>query len=155
MKQHIALSEQPLQVGDGERWLLDQGLSGALVNFSGWVRGDLDCQGQRVDALFLEHYPGMTERAMCAIVEQARLKWPLNGAWIVHRVGTVALGEEIVQVAVSASHRSDAFAACAFIMDMLKTRVPLWKKAFSGGVWHWVEARQSDAEAASAWLQQL
>ncbi|MDX1805060.1 MAG: molybdenum cofactor biosynthesis protein MoaE [Alcanivorax sp.] len=149
MKTHIAVVASPLTPAAPWQWLHDAGLSGAQVQFCGQVR---DEQG-RVEALHLEHYPGMTEQVLRAILEQAELKWPLNGAWVVHRVGTMAVGEDIVQVAVSATHRHDAFQACAFIMDLLKTRAPFWKKELIGGRWHWVDARESDVEAAAAWLQ--
>ncbi|EKF73626.1 molybdenum cofactor biosynthesis protein E [Alcanivorax hongdengensis A-11-3] len=150
MKRHIEICERPLASAAPASWLHDAGLSGAQVQFCGQVR---DEQGQ-VQALHLEHYPGMTERVLRAIVAQAGEKWPLNGAWVVHRIGTITAGDDIVQVAVSASHRQDAFQACAFIMDLLKTRAPFWKKELIGGHWQWVEARECDAEAAAAWLQQ-
>lgn len=148
MKAHIAIQEAPLTPTAPAAWLRDQGVSGAVVSFSGHVRDEAG----RVEALHLEHYPGMTEKALGTIVEQANARWPLNGAWVVHRVGTMVAGDEIVQVAVSCSHRQAAFEACAFIMDILKTRAPFWKKELIGGRWHWVEARDRDVDAAAAWL---
>jgi len=145
----VAVTGAALEPAAPTDWLRDQGLSGAVVQFNGQVR---DEQG-RVEALHLEHYPGMTETVLRTIVERAADKWQLNGVWVVHRIGTMAVAEDIVQVAVSASHRQDAFAACAFIMDLLKTRAPFWKKELINGHWVWVQARQSDAEAADAWLQ--
>ncbi|MGB1921851.1 MAG: molybdenum cofactor biosynthesis protein MoaE [Alcanivorax sp.] len=151
MKTRIEIRNGPLVAAEPSDWLRDAGLSGAQVQFSGQVR---DEQG-RVEALHLEHYPGMTESVLGTIVEQARQKWHLNGAWVVHRVGPMEPGDDIVQVAVSAAHRQAAFEACAFIMDLLKTRAPFWKKELIGGRWSWVEARERDAEAAAAWLQAL
>ncbi len=148
MKVHIAIQEDPLERAAAQAWLHDQGLSGAIVQFSGHVR---DEKG-RVEALHLEHYPGMTERLLGTIVEHSAARWHLNGAWVVHRVGTMTQGDEIVQVAVSAEHRQAAFGACAYIMDVLKTRAPFWKKELIDGQWHWVEARESDVLAAAAWL---
>lgn len=148
MKSRIVVQSQPLESGAPLKWLHDQGLSGAIVQFSGHVRDE----SGRVEALHLEHYPGMTERLLGTIVDHAASRWHLNGAWVVHRVGTMSGGEEIVQVAVSAEHRQAAFEACAYIMDVLKTRAPFWKKELIDGQWHWVEARERDAHAAAAWL---
>ena len=148
MKTRIEIRNGPLVAAEPSDWLRDAGLSGAQVQFCGQVR---DEQGS-VEALHLEHYPGMTESVLGTIVEQAGQKWHLNGAWVVHRVGTMRQGDEIVQVAVSAEHRQAAFEACAYIMDILKTRAPFWKKELIDGSWHWVEARERDALAAAAWL---
>ncbi|MED5238373.1 MAG: molybdenum cofactor biosynthesis protein MoaE [Pseudomonadota bacterium] len=148
MKRHIHIQEAALDSAAPLAWLHDQGLSGAIVQFSGHVRDE----DGRVEALHLEHYPGMTERLLGTIVDHSLSKWPLNGAWVVHRVGTMTRGDEIVQVAVSAEHRQAAFEACSYIMDILKTRAPFWKKELIGGHWHWVEARERDALAASSWL---
>jgi molybdopterin synthase catalytic subunit len=122
---------------------------GALVTFIGYVR-DLNI-GQPVRELFLEHYPGMTEKALEQIAAQARERWPLLGVEIVHRVGALAVSEPIVFVGVSSQHRQVAFAACAFIMDLLKTRAPFWKRETTPAGSHWVEARQSDQDAALRW----
>ncbi|ERP92764.1 hypothetical protein Q670_08475 [Alcanivorax sp. P2S70] len=149
MKAHIEVREGGLSASEPDLWLRDQGRSGAVVMFSGQVR---DEQG-KVEALHLEHYPGMTESVLGTIVEQACSRWHLNGAWVAHRVGTIQAGEDIVQVAVSSAHRQAAFEACAFIMDLLKTRAPFWKKELIDGCWIWVEARESDDQAAASWLQ--
>lgn len=148
MKAHIHIQDAPLDTAAPQKWLHDQGLSGAIVHFSGHVRDE----DGRVEALHLEHYPGMTERLLGTIVEHAEARWHINGAWVVHRVGTMQRGDEIVQVAVSAQHRQAAFDACAFIMDVLKTRAPFWKKELIDGHWLWVEARERDALAADSWL---
>jgi len=122
---------------------------GAVVNFIGYVR-DLNI-GQSVNELFLEHYPGMTEKALEQITEEARERWPLLGVEIVHRVGALAVSEPIVFVGVSSKHRHMAFEACAFIMDVLKTRAPFWKRESTAQGSHWVEARESDQNAALRW----
>ena len=122
---------------------------GAVVNFIGYVR-DLNV-GQSVTELFLEHYPGMTEKALEHIAEQARERWPLMAVEIVHRVGALSVTEPIVFVGVSSKHRHAAFEACAFIMDVLKTRAPFWKRETTQEGSHWVEARESDQDAAVRW----
>ncbi|MHC3823320.1 MULTISPECIES: molybdopterin synthase catalytic subunit MoaE [Pseudomonas] len=122
---------------------------GAVVNFIGYVR-DLNI-GQSVNELFLEHYPGMTEKALERIADEARERWPLLGVEIVHRVGALAVSEPIVFVGVSSKHRHMAFEACAFIMDVLKTRAPFWKRESTAQGSHWVEARESDQNAALRW----
>ena len=122
---------------------------GAVVNFIGYVR-DLNI-GQSVNELFLEHYPGMTEKALERIADEARERWPLLGVEIVHRIGALAVSEPIVFVGVSSKHRHMAFEACAFIMDVLKTRAPFWKRESTAQGSHWVEARESDQDAAVRW----
>jgi len=107
--------------------------------------------GQSVTELFLEHYPGMTEKALEQIAEQARERWPLLAVEIVHRVGALSVTEPIVFVGVSSKHRHAAFEACAFIMDVLKTRAPFWKRETTPEGSHWVEARESDQNAAFRW----
>lgn len=122
---------------------------GAVVSFVGTVR-DMQA-GDAVAALELEHYPGMTERALADIVARARARWPLHGAVVVHRVGPLAPGEQIVLVAVASAHRGDAFAACEFIIDFLKTDAPFWKKEQTPDGARWVEARASDDAAKARW----
>ena len=142
----VAITAEPLEdrpSGEGR-----DGRSGAEVRFSGRVRDE----SGRVQALFLEHYPGMPENALEKIAGHARERWPLNAIEIIHRVGEIRIGEEIVRVVVWAGHRHAAFEACAFLMDILKSQVPLWKKELSDDGWHWVEARERDAEAAARWM---
>ena len=122
---------------------------GAVVSFVGTVRDMND--GDAVAELELEHYPGMTERALEDIVEQARARWPLYGALVIHRVGPMQPMEQIVLVAVSAAHRGEAFAACEFIMDYLKTEAPFWKKEQTPGGARWVDARATDDAAKAKW----
>jgi molybdopterin synthase catalytic subunit len=104
-----------------------------------------------VQAMTLEHYPGMTEKALQEIVTEAQGRWELQGVRVIHRVGRLLPGERIVFVAVASSHRGDAFAACEFIMDYLKTRAPFWKKEETPAGGRWVDARESDDHAAGRW----
>ena len=122
---------------------------GAVACFVGTVR-DLN-EGTGVRTLTLEHYPGMTERSLEDICAQARARWSLEDVLVVHRVGTMAPQDQIVLVATTSAHRGEAFAACEFIMDYLKTRAPFWKKELTPEGERWVEARSSDDEAASRW----
>ncbi len=122
---------------------------GAVASFIGVAR-DVN-EGEAITTLTLEHYPGMTERALEAICEQARARWSLLDICIIHRVGTLQPLDQIVFVGVTSSHRADAFAACQFVMDHLKTEAPLWKKEERASGAAWVEARASDADAAEHW----
>lgn len=122
---------------------------GAVVTFTGYVR-DIN-QDQSIQELFLEHYPGMTEKALAKIRDEALQRWPLIDAYILHRVGPLSLAEPIVFVATSSIHREAAFAACEFIMDYLKTRAPFWKKEQTASGTHWVDGRDSDSDAAARW----
>jgi molybdopterin synthase catalytic subunit len=122
---------------------------GAVAAFIGLVRDVNDATA--VATLGLEHYPGMTEKALSAIVEEARSRWRIYDATVIHRVGELKPTDQIVLVAVSSAHRGEAFAACEFIMDYLKTRAPFWKKERTPAGERWVEARASDDEAASRW----
>ena len=125
---------------------------GALASFIGLVR-DVS-HGAGVSEMTLEHYPGMTEKALAAIVDEAKSRWGLYGALVIHRVGRLQPCDQIVLVAVTSAHRSDAFAACEFIMDYLKTRAPFWKREATAGGAHWVDARDSDDTAAARWQKQ-
>ena len=122
---------------------------GAVVGFVGYVRDYND--GNPVAAMTLEHYPGMTEKALAGIVEQARARWPLLGVEILHRVGHLLPGEPIVFVGTASSHRQAAFDACNFIMDYLKTRAPFWKREDTPDGARWVDGRDSDQAAAQRW----
>ena len=122
---------------------------GAVATFIGCVR-DLN-DGTNVSRMTLEHYPGMTERALEEICDEALGRWDLIDLRVVHRVGPLEPGESIVLVAVSSAHRGEAFAACEFVMDYLKTRAPFWKKEETPEGSRWVEARSSDDEAAARW----
>ena len=122
---------------------------GATVTFVGTVR-DLS-EGDAVATLELEHYPGMTERSLEAIVDEARARFDVRGVRVIHRVGALAPGEPIVFVAVTSAHRGAAFDACRFVMDYLKTRAPFWKKERTPAGDRWVEARTADDDAAARW----
>ncbi len=122
---------------------------GAIASFVGLAR-DLN-EGSGVAAMTLEHYPGMTEKALAALVDEARSRWTLLDVSVIHRVGRLLPGDPIVLVAVASSHRGEAFAACEFIMDFLKTRAPFWKKEETPQGERWVEARASDDAAAERW----
>jgi molybdopterin synthase catalytic subunit len=122
---------------------------GAVVSFVGYVRDFND--GRDVHGMFLEHYPGMTEKALSKIVEDAQQRWPLLKVEVLHRIGALEPGEPIVFVGVASAHRQAAFQACDFIMDYLKTRAPFWKKETTSEGPRWVEGRASDHAAADRW----
>lgn len=122
---------------------------GAVAAFIGVARDVND--GAAVTTLSLEHYPAMTEKALEGIVAEARSRWRLIDALIIHRIGALRPTDQIVLVAVTSEHRGDAFAACEFIMDYLKTRAPFWKKEATTGGERWVEARTDDDAAAARW----
>ena len=122
---------------------------GAVAAFIGIARDVND--GETVATLALEHYPGMTEKALEKIVAEAHARWRLIDVLVIHRVGELRPTDQIVLVAVTSAHRGDAFAACEFIMDYLKTRAPFWKKESTPQGQRWVEARDSDDQAAGRW----
>lgn len=122
---------------------------GAVVSFVGYVR-DLN-DNVAISQLTLEHYPVMTEKALESIVHQAKNRWSIFDALVIHRTGALKAGEQIVLVAVSGAHRGDAFSACEFIMDYLKTEAPFWKKETSSKGEYWVEAKESDDLARKKW----
>ena len=133
-----------------ERLRAEDASSGAMVTFTGVVR-ELEKTEQSLQALFLEHYPGMTEKALHNIADQARQRWALGRIVIAHRVGRLALNDNIVFIGVASAHRAVAFEAAQFIMDYLKKEAPFWKKEISEQGEHWVEQKQSDLDAASDW----
>ncbi|PMH41910.1 molybdopterin synthase catalytic subunit [Vibrio sp. 10N.286.49.B3] len=122
---------------------------GAVVTFVGKVR-DMNL-GDDVTGLSLEHYPGMTEKSLERICEEAEARWPIDKLKIIHRVGDLNLGDQIVFVGVASAHRGAAFEACEFIMDFLKTKAPFWKKERMIYSSRWIEAKDSDSEAADRW----
>jgi molybdopterin synthase catalytic subunit len=124
---------------------------GGIASFIGTVRAERD-DARRVTALRLEHYPGMTEKALARIAAEAEARWPLTGCTIIHRVGRLLPGDNIVFVAAASAHRAAALQATAFLIDWLKTDAPFWKaEELESGETKWVEARASDDEAAAAW----
>jgi molybdopterin synthase catalytic subunit len=122
---------------------------GAVVSFIGLMR-DFN-QGETVSCMFLEHYPGMTEKALQQIAQQAVARWELDGCRVVHRVGEILPNEPIVVVAVAAPHRKAAFLGCEFVIDYLKTQAPFWKKETTDQGERWVDARVSDDQAEKKW----
>lgn len=120
---------------------------GAVASFVGLVRGD-------IVAMTLEHYPGMTERELRAVADQAAARWPLEAVTVVHRYGRLLPGDRIVLVAVASAHRAAAFEACAFLMDRLKTQAPFWKREETAAGARWVEAKAADDAAAARWLEE-
>jgi molybdopterin synthase catalytic subunit len=149
MKQ-IQIQNEPLDIPalQAELWA-DNPAVGAVVTFVGLMR-DMN-EGESVEEMVLEHYPGMTERALEQIVAEAQERWSLLGVRVVHRVGELRPRDPIVLVAVAAAHRGEAFQACEFVIDYLKTRAPLWKKERDATGERWVEARDIDAEAERRW----
>ena len=123
--------------------------AGAVVSFTGLVRDAI--HGQAVSSLYLEHYPGMTERAIGAIMSEAVARWSLVDALVIHRHGRLAGGEMIMMVATAAPHRADAFAAAEFLMDYLKSRAPFWKKELGPEGESWVAAKDADEAALLRW----
>ena len=122
---------------------------GAVASFIGVCR-DLN-DGDTVKTMTLEHYPGMTEKSIQHIIEQAKARWELYDVLVIHRVGTLRPTDQIVLVVVTSAHRGEAFAACEFVMDYLKTRAPFWKKEDTSAGGRWVDARESDDAAATRW----
>ena len=122
---------------------------GAVAVFVGTVRDRND--GATVTAMTLEHYPEMTEKALQDIIEQAKRRWNIYDVLIIHRVGPLQIEDQIVLVAVTSAHRGEAFAACEFVMDYLKTKAPFWKKEATPAGSRWVDARESDDHALNKW----
>lgn len=146
----VRVQQAPFDAGAEVNALHDANVGvGAVVSFVGYVRDFND--GREVAGLFLEHYPGMTEKALARIADEARQRWPLLKLEVLHRVGALRPGEPIVFVGVASAHRQAAFEACDFVMDYLKTRAPFWKKENTTQGSHWVEGRDSDKAAAKRW----
>ncbi len=122
---------------------------GAVVTFSGLVRDQ--SSEKNLIALELEHYPGMTEKALGEIADQAMQRWDIADLAIIHRIGRLKPAENIVMVAVISAHRKEAFNACEFLMDYLKTQAPFWKKEITSQGEKWIEFKQSDQQAANRW----
>lgn len=146
----IRVQHEDFDPAEEYRRLRDSGAgTGAIATFTGLVRDSGDREG--VTGLFLEHYPGMTEQVIGGLIEQASERWDVREARVIHRIGPLLLGEQIVFVGVCSAHRGDAFAACEFIMDALKTSAPFWKKEMTGDGEHWVEQKTSDLERTQNW----
>ncbi|SFU64474.1 molybdopterin synthase subunit MoaE [Xenorhabdus koppenhoeferi] len=145
----ISVQREIFSVGDEYQWLSLCDEDGAVVTFTGKVRNHN--LGNNINTLMLEHYPGMTEKMLQEITDEARQRWSLQRISIIHRIGELYPGDEIVFVGITSSHRSLAFTAAEFIMDYLKTKAPFWKKESLAEGERWVETRQSDQEAANRW----
>jgi molybdopterin synthase catalytic subunit len=146
----IRVQHQDFDPAEEYRALRDSGSgTGAIATFTGLVRDSGDLKG--VTGLFLEHYPGMTEQVVEGLVRDASDRWDVREARVIHRVGNLALGEQIVFVGVCSAHRGDAFAACEYIMDALKTSAPFWKKEITGDSEHWVEQKSADLDRTQSW----
>ncbi|MFQ1047165.1 molybdopterin synthase catalytic subunit MoaE [Avibacterium paragallinarum] len=145
----IAVQSAPFDQNAVYRWVAEPHSVGAAVIFVGKVR-EMNL-GDNVSSLFLEHYPAMTEKALREIVEEACQRWQLLRIAVIHRVGLLHTGDEIVLVAVSSPHRGEAYQANEFIMDFLKSKAPFWKKEQTENGERWVEHRESDSAALSKW----
>ncbi|MCD9547677.1 molybdopterin synthase catalytic subunit MoaE [Photobacterium carnosum] len=145
----ISVQQDDFSVADEYAKLAEGNEAGAVVTFIGKVR-DFN-QGDAVTRLSLEHYPGMTEKALQEIIVEARSRWSLLQTRVIHRVGDLELGDQIVFVGVTSAHRGAAFEACEFIMDYLKTKAPFWKKEQTPVESRWVDARETDNSAADRW----
>ena len=145
----VRVQERNFDLGSEiEQFAVGRRDAGAIVSFTGVVRDDAEGQ---LDRMEIEHYPGMTERAIAAIEAKAVSRWNLTGALVIHRYGVLRPGERIMMVATASRHRLDAFAAAEFLMDYLKSRAPFWKKEFTKGGAEWVAAKEEDEEALSRW----
>lgn len=148
----ISVQQQDFSLGDEYQALIqDASSEGAVVTFVGLVR-DIN-QGNTVKELTLEHYPGMTEKSLKAIVQQAKQRWPLGKVRVIHRVGRLKLSDQIVFVGVTSRHREAAFAACQFIMDYLKNQAPFWKKETTDDGDGWVDFNEKDQQAMQRWQE--
>ncbi len=153
-KTQVIVNEALFDIGNlSEQVRADDATSGAIVTFTGIVR-ELENTDDSLTALYLEHYPGMTEQALHKIADKARERWALGNIVIYHRVGTLSLNENIVFVGVGSAHRVNAFEAAQFIMDYLKKDAPFWKKEISDQGEAWVEQKQSDLDAADEWSKE-
>ncbi|ARU93452.1 molybdopterin synthase catalytic subunit MoaE [Tatumella citrea] len=145
----IRVGEASFSVAEAHQWLSENDADGAIVTFTGKVRNHN--AGDSVATLTLEHYPSMTEKVLASIADEARGRWELQRIVIIHRVGSLVAGEQIVFVGVSSAHRNSAFAAAEYIMDILKTKAPFWKRETTPQGDRWLDAKESDQQAAERW----
>lgn len=149
METLIQVQQDPFDQNAIYKWLSEQHSVGATTLFVGKVR-EMNL-GDSVSGLYLEHYPAMTEKALREIVDEARSRWELQRVAVIHRIGQLYTGDEIVLVGVSSAHRGDAYHANEFIMDYLKTKAPFWKRETTNHGDRWIEGRESDQQAADKW----
>lgn len=145
----ISVQQEDFDLGAEVKAIARNARIGAVASFIGLVRDIND--GAKVGAMTLEHYPGMTEKALEKILAEARARWEILDCTIIHRFGELKPTDQIVLVVVASGHRGDAFAACEFLMDYLKTKAPFWKKEQTPEGGRWVESRESDDHAAERW----
>lgn len=144
----LSVQTEPFDLGaESNAFLATAAPSGAVVTFTGVVRDN----GGTLHAMQIEHYPGMTERAIRAMMDQATARWSLTDALVIHRYGDLAAGQPIMMVATAAPHRAAAFAAAEFLMDYLKSRAPFWKKEIGADGSDWVAAKSADEDALKRW----
>ena len=144
----VRVQDTPFELGaELDGFAAGRGDSGAIVSFTGQVRDE----GGRLAAMEIEHYPGMTERALAGIESEAVRRWNLTDCLVIHRYGRLVPGERIMMVATAAPHRADAFAAAEFLMDYLKSRAPFWKKEIGADGAAWVAAKDEDEAALNRW----
>ncbi|CUH43630.1 molybdenum cofactor biosynthesis protein MoaE [Ruegeria atlantica] len=145
----IAVQEEEFDLGaEANTFAAGDDANGAIVTFTGVVR---DLASGDLDAMEIEHYPGMTERALTKIAEEAQQRWLLGDVLVIHRHGRLAPGDRIMMVATAARHRKDAFEAAEYLMDYLKSRAPFWKKEISTSGAEWVAAKDEDEDALTRW----
>ncbi|MEX0941631.1 MAG: molybdopterin synthase catalytic subunit MoaE [Pseudomonadales bacterium] len=150
MQSRISVQESPFEVASECHWLAIQSQeTGGIATFLGVVR-DIN-EGDPIASLYLEHYPGMTEKQIEEIIKEANDRWDVIAASVIHRIGRLEPGEQIVFVGVASRHRGEAFDACEFIIDYLKTRATFWKKEQTPAGERWLETRDSDLDTAAAW----
>ncbi len=145
----ISVQKEPFDLGQiAQEFAAGHRHMGAIVTFTGVVR---DSDTDDLDAMEIEHYPGMTERAIAKIATQAASRWDLGDVLVIHRFGRLTPGEQIMMVATAAPHRKDAFEAAEYLMDYLKSRAPFWKKEVTSSGTSWVDAKPEDEDALSRW----
>lgn len=145
----IAVQEEPFDLGaEANSFAAGDDANGAIVTFTGVVRDLASCD---LDVMEIEHYPGMTERALTNIAEEAQKRWSLGDVLVIHRHGRLAPGDRIMMVATAARHRKDAFEAAEYLMDYLKSRAPFWKKEITNSGAEWVAAKDEDEDALTRW----
>ena len=151
MNSYVSVQVEDFSVAQEYEALSSGTDAGAVVTFIGKVR-DMNL-GDHVTGLHLEHYPGMTEKSLNEICDEAKSRWPLLQLRLIHRIGDLDIGDQVVFVGVSSAHRSASFEACEFVMDYLKTKAPFWKKERTTYGTRWIDSRDSDAKAAQRWVK--